>query len=129
MFGRFFAFEMGCPNEDAIPGSKSAETVAYLNEDGSLSLMPGQSTDQQDMQDQNPDQTYGQDLERGPDGIPLICECRGLGCKKCKRKKAQIITLTGNPGVPIPIMNMPMGPMSPMGLGGPSMIMMNRRAF
>ncbi len=76
MFGRFFAFEMGCPNEDATPGSKSAETVAYLNEDGSISLAPDQTQDQgtDEMQDQGP--------ELGPDGMPMICECRGLGCKK-----------------------------------------------
>lgn len=109
MFGRFFAFEMGCPNEDATPGSKLIDTVAYLNEDGSISQLPDQ------MQDQA--------LELGPDGIPLICECRGLGCKKCKRKKARVITLTGNPNIPLPVMNMPMGP------GGPSMIMMGRPRF
>lgn len=111
MFGRFFAFEMGCPNEDALPGSQPGETVAYLNEDGSLNMGPEQIPD------------LGQELDRGPDGIPLLCECRGLGCKKCKRKKARVITLTGNPNIPLPVMNMPMGP------GGPSMIMMGRPRF
>jgi hypothetical protein len=110
MFGRFFAFEMGCPNEDATPGSKF---IAYLNEDGSISQGPDQ------MQDQISDESS----EVGPDGMPMVCECRGLGCKKCKRKKAQVITLTGATDVPLPVMNMPMGP------GGPSMIMMGRPRF
>lgn len=105
MFGRFFAFEMGCPNEDALPG----ETVAYLNEDGSLNMGP----------EQIPDLAQAPDV--APDGIPMICECRGLGCKKCQRKKAKVITLTGNPNIPLPVMNMPMGPL------GPSMIMLARR--
>jgi len=118
MFGRFFAFEMGCPNEDATPGSN---VIAFLNEDGSISTSPDQ------MQDQMQDQSSDQAPELGPDGTPMICECRGLGCKKCKRKKAQVITLTGNPNIPLPVMNMPMGPMSPIGLGGPSMIMLARR--
>jgi len=109
MFGRFFAFEMGCPEEDATPGTN---LIAYLNEDGSISQIPDQM---QDMPDQAP--------ELGPDGMPMIYECRGLGCKKCKRKKAQIITLTGNPNIPLPVMNMPMGP------GGPGMIMMGRPRF
>lgn len=92
MFGRFFAFEMGCPEDD---------TYVYMNDDGSMSQDP-------DMQDQE---------------SSMICECRGLGCNKCKKKKAKIITLTGNPSIPLPVMNMPMGP------GGPSMIMMGRPRF
>lgn len=79
MFGRFFAFEMGCPDEDT-----------YLNED------------------------------EVPEGAMMICECRGLGCNKCKKKKAQIITLTGRRGVPLPVMNLPMAPFQP------SMIMMGK---
>jgi hypothetical protein len=80
MFGRFFAFEMGCPEEDT-----------YLNED---------------------------DVS---EGATMICECRGLGCNKCKRKKTRIITLTGRRGAaPLPVMNLPMAP------GVPSMIMMGK---
>lgn len=117
MFGRFFALEMGCPDNDGTPGSKSIDTVAYLNEDGSLNMSPGQGPSQD--QNQGPDQGSDQ----GPEGTAMICECRGLGCNKCKRKKAKVITLTGNSNIPLPIMNMPMGP------GGPSMIMMGRPRF
>jgi hypothetical protein len=85
MFGRFFAFEMGCPEED---------TYLYEGEvqEGAVS-----------------------------ETATMICECRGLGCNKCKRKKAKVITLTGRrPAAPLPVMNMPMAPF------GPSMIMMGK---
>jgi len=96
MTGRFFALEMGCPDDDGAPAS-NIETVAYLNEDGSLSTSGGPS----------------------PDGATMICECRGLGCNKCKRKKAKVITLTGNQPPVVPVMNMP--------YFQPSMIMLGRR--
>lgn len=119
MFGRFFAFEMGCPEEDSMPGSRlnNPEIIAFLNEDGSISESPNQSSDQ----------NFDQTPELGPDGMPMICECRGLGCKKCKRKKAQVITLTGKAG-PVPVMNMtPMRmPMAPWSMG---QIMLNKRTF
>lgn len=111
MFGRFFAFEMGCPDEDASAGSKdlnTSETVAFLNQDGSVSLAPGRASDQGDGQ--------------APEGSRMICECRGLGCNKCKRKKAKVITLTGGRIAPVPVMNLAM-PFSP------GMIMMTKQGF
>jgi hypothetical protein len=89
MFGRFFAFEMGCPEE-----------ATYLTLD--------------DMQAQE------EPPEQSPEGVTMICECRGLGCNKCKKKKVKIITLTGRQGVPIPVMNLPLAPFQP------SMIMMGK---
>lgn len=95
MFGRFFAFEMGCPDEDT-----------YLYE-GEIH----QGVDPRG---------YDGEVMRGEPGT-IICECRGLGCNKCKRKKARIITLTGRRGVPpLPVMNLPMAPFQP------SMIMMGK---
>lgn len=94
MFGRFFAFEMGCPEEDT-----------YLNE--------GEAN---------------QGYMEAPDGTTLICECRGLGCNKCKRKKAKIITLTGR-AAPMPVMNM-MGPVRmPLAPWSMDMIMLNKQTF
>lgn len=81
MFGRFFAFEMGCPEHDS-----------YLYED---------------------------EVHEGAD---LGCECRGLGCSKCKKKKRRVVTLTGSPGT-MPVMNMPVAPWTP------EMIMMTRQGF
>lgn len=93
MFGRFFAFEMGCPDDDT-----------YLNEG-----------------------EVHQGYMEAPDGETMICECRGLGCNKCKRKKAKVITLTGR-AAPVPVMNMPATriPMAPWSL---DMIMMTKQTF
>ncbi len=127
MVGRFFALEMGCPNEDASQGGNGIKTVAYLNDDGSLTQAPASSQN-------SPDSSDGATADSGSDsgsgdeeGEAMICECRGMGCDKCKnkrrKKKIQIFTLTGNPGAPLPVLNMPMGP------GGPSMVMMGRPRF
>lgn len=91
MFGRFFALEMGCPDEDT-----------YLHEG---------------------------EIHQGyiPEGVALICECRGLGCPKCKRKKAKIVTLIGDPRA-VPVMNMQAMPL-PLAPWTPQMIMMGRSIF
>jgi hypothetical protein len=99
MFGRFFALELGCPEED---------TTVYMNSDGSISPVP-----------ESPDQA--------PEGVSMICECRGLGCNKCKRKKAKVVTLTGASGA-VPVMNiqpmqMPLAPWTP------GMVMMGRSSI
>lgn len=111
MFGRFFAFEMGCPDEDA-----PEPTVEQL-------------------QTQNPqvftlDELLAQE-EAAPldeNGQVMICECKGLGCNKCKRKKAKVITLTGRAGAPVPVMNMPATriPLAPWTL---DMVMMTKQQF
>lgn len=104
MFGRFFAFEMGCPEDDTYqdasqPLDQPQDQVMTLDE------IQAQSQDQ------------GQPAAGGM----MICECKGLGCNKCKRKKAKVITLTGpNRNIPLPVMNLPMAPFQP------SMIMMGR---
>lgn len=112
MFGRFFAFEMGCPEDNASmpqdglqPLDQPQDQVMTLDE---IQAMQSQA------QDQSQDQ--GQPAVGG-----MICECKGLGCKKCKRKKAKVITLTGrNQNIPLPVMNLPMAPFQP------SMIMMGK---
>lgn len=89
MFGRFFAMELGCPDEDT-----------YLNEG---------------------------EIHEGymPEGVAMVCECRGLGCSKCKRKKAKVVTLTGG-RAPVPVMNVARMPMAPW---TPQMIMMGRSSI
>jgi hypothetical protein len=107
MFGRFFAFEMGC-DDDVTPDSQTLntpETVAFLNDDGTITRASDSS--------QNGDQS---------EGTPE-CDCQEMGCKKCKGKKARlkakIITLTGPTSPVVPVMNlMPFQP---------SMIMLGRR--
>jgi hypothetical protein len=106
MFGRFFALELGCPDEEA-PAASNGEMVAYLNDDGSISLTPPPGS------------------QSIPEGATLVCECRGLGCKKCKRKKAKTLTLTGG-RVPVPVMNVAQMPMAPW---SPQMIMMGRSSI
>lgn len=103
MFGRFFAFEMGCPDED---------TYQPVDQVMSLEEIQAQMTQEQ---------------EQSQDTATLICECKGLGCNKCKRKKAKVITLTGRVA-PMPVMNMsPMRmPLSPWSV---DMIMLNKRTF
>lgn len=111
MFGRFFAFEMGCPDD-----------TTYLNADGTPSsdmqtLSPDQGSETQVL---TSDQSSSGDQGQPAAGGMMICECKGLGCNKCKRKKAKVITLTGARG-PVPVMNTPLSPFQP------SMIMMARR--
>lgn len=105
MVGRFFALEMGCPDDTDANGSP--EMVAYLNDDGSISLTPPPGS---------------QDT---PEGATMVCECRGLGCAKCKRKKAKVVTLTGG-RAPMPVMNVARMPMAPW---SPQMIMMGRSSI
>jgi hypothetical protein len=106
MFGRFFAMELGCPDDTDV--NSDPELVAYLNDDGSISMIP-------------PPGPTGD-----PEGATLYCECRGLGCAKCKRKKkAKTVTLTGAPG-PVPVMNVARMPMAPW---TPQMIMMGRSSI
>lgn len=93
MFGRFFALEMGCPDDDT-----------YLNED-----------------------EVHQGYMDTPDGVTMVCECRGLGCSKCKRKKAKVVTLTGNPNV-VPVMNIQAMPL-PLAPWTPQMIMLGRSSI
>ena len=104
MFGRFFALELGCPDDTEANGGP--EMVAYLNDDGSISLTPPPGS------------------QEAPEAT-MVCECRGLGCKKCKRKKAKTLTLTGG-RVPVPVMNMAQMPMAPW---TPQMIMMGRSSI
>lgn len=117
MFGRFFAFEMGCPDEDATPGSRS---VVFDAEPGAWGDVAGQ--DQiMTLEEIQAQQDQPQDQGQPATGGMMICECKGLGCNKCKKKKVKVITLTGrNPNIPLPVMNLPMAPFQP------SMIMMGR---
>jgi hypothetical protein len=111
MFGRFFALELGCPDEDT-----------YLNEgevhQGYVAL-PGNSAEVYELS------PSGVPVPEPPDGPTMICECRGLGCKKCKRKKAKTVTLTGG-RAPVPVMNVARMPMAPW---TPQMIMMGRSSI
>lgn len=100
MFGRFFAFEMGCPDEDT-----------YQPQDQVMSLEEIQAQMTQDQ-----------------DTSTLICECKGLGCNKCKRKKAKVITLTGRMA-PMPVMNMMSSMRMPFAPWSVDMIMLNKRTF
>lgn len=124
MVGRFFALELGCPEGEQAPDGK-IQTVAYLNDDGSLTPTPGGKpiTYDEGSWGQNPE-TQDQESDLGPDGPAMICECRGLGCDKCKKKRkrkpAQVFTLTGPSTPTVPVMNLA-APFQP------SMIMLARR--
>lgn len=127
MFGRFFAFEMGCPEEDATPSSKAVENIVYDAEPGAWGDVAGQDQImtldevQAQYEYQYQYQYENQGPDQGADSTTLICECKGMGCNKCKKKKAVVITLTGrNPNLPIPVMNLPMAPFQP------SMVMMGK---
>jgi hypothetical protein len=107
MFGRFFALELGCPDEDTYPYEGEAHQ-GYIVPPEVYELSPS-----------------GMPIPETPDSPTMICECRGLGCKKCKRKKAKTMTLTGGNG-PVPVMNVARMPMAPW---TPQMIMMGRSSI
>lgn len=122
MFGRFFALEMGCPDNDSTPGSKTIntpETVAYLNEDGTITPAPGSKSSKHHQDPQSDEDQDQGDKAEGEEE----CDCQGMGCKKCRGKKVKfkvkVITLTGPRTSVVPVMNlMPFQP---------SMIMLARR--
>jgi hypothetical protein len=111
MFGRFFAFEMGCPEHDA--------------QDPTLDQLQTQNSEVFTLDELMAQEAVASAEENGQ---MMICECKGLGCNKCKRKKAKIITLTGRGAAPVPVMNMPPSrmPLAPWTL---DMVMMTKQQF
>jgi len=116
MIGRFFALEMGCPDGEPSPDGK-IQTVAFLNDDGSVTPAPAAKA--APAPDSSID-TSSADSGSEDDTQEVVCECRGLGCDKCKKKKkpVKIFTISG-PGT-VPVMNLA-APFQP------SMIMLARR--